>query len=62
MTSIYKKKEKKLRRGTLWARIAKNVKKPPLTVNVINFEFFGFSVSTWVLGVPMVPPKSNNTW
>ena len=31
--------------GTLWARIAENVKKPSLTVNVIDFEFFGFNVS-----------------
>ena len=31
--------------GTLWARIAQNVKKPPLTVNVVDFEFFGFNVS-----------------
>ena len=29
--------------GTLWARIAKYVKKPPFTaVNVIDFELFGF--------------------
>ena len=30
--------------GALWARIAQNVKKPPLTVqvNVIDFEFFLF--------------------
>ena len=25
--------------GTLWAKIIQNVKKPSLTVNVINFEF-----------------------
>ena len=30
--------------GALWARIAQNVKKPPLTVNVIDFEFFGFYI------------------
>ena len=34
--------------GALWARIAQNVKKPSLTVNVINFEFFGFKMSIWV--------------
>ena len=34
------------RRAALWARIAQNVKKPPLTVNVIHFEFFGFNVPT----------------
>ena len=28
--------------AALWARIAQNVKKPPLTVNVIDFEFFSF--------------------
>jgi hypothetical protein len=43
-----------------WARIAQNVKKPPLTVNVIDFEFFGFNVSYWYLGVPLVP-KSHDT-
>ena len=31
--------------GVLWARITQNVKKHPLTVNVIDFEFFGFNVS-----------------
>ena len=28
--------------GTLWARIAQNVKKPPLTVNVFDFRFWIF--------------------
>ena len=26
--------------GPLWAKIAQNIKKTPLTVNVIDFEFF----------------------
>ena len=34
--------------GALWAKIAQNVKKPPLTVNVIDFDFFGFNVSILV--------------
>jgi hypothetical protein len=34
-----------IRRLVLWAKIAQNVKKPSLTVNVIDFEFFGFNVS-----------------
>ena len=34
--------------AALWARIAQNVKKPSLTVNVIDLEFFGFNVSIWV--------------
>jgi hypothetical protein len=46
--------------ATLWARITQNVKKPPLKVNVIDFEFFGFNVSKWVFGVPLVP-KSHDT-
>ena len=41
----------------LWARIAQNVKKPPLIVNVIDFDSFGFNVSMWV---PLVP-KSHDT-
>ena len=44
--------------AALWARIAKNVKKPPLTVNVIDFEFFGFNVSIWVPWSPLGPKKS----
>ena len=43
--------ERRLRNSTLWARIAQNVKKPPLSMNVIDFEFFGLNVSilgwTW---------------
>ena len=31
--------------GALWARIAQNVKKPPLRVNVIDFELSDFNVS-----------------
>jgi hypothetical protein len=46
--------------ATLWTRIAQDVKKPPLTVNVTNFESFDFNVSIWVLGVPLVP-KSHDT-
>ena len=34
--------------GALWAKIAQNVKKPFLTVNVIDFEFFDFNVTIWV--------------
>ena len=44
----------------LWARIAHDVKKPPLTVNVIDFDFFGLMHSYEVLGVPLVP-KSHDT-
>ena len=40
--------------GALWAMIAQNVKKPPLIVNVINFEFFGFNVAIWVPWSPLV--------
>ena len=45
---------------TLWARIAQNVKKPPLTlsVNVIDFEFFGFNVAIWVPLSLLGPKKS----
>ena len=39
--------------GALWARIAQNVKKLPLTVNVIDFEFFDFNVSIWVPWSPL---------
>ena len=44
--------------GALWARIAQNVKKPPLTVNVTDFEFFGFNVFIWVPQSPIGPKKS----
>ena len=44
--------------------LPKIVKKPPLTVNVIDFEIFGFYVSIWVpwspLRVPLVP-KSHDS-
>ena len=43
--------------GALWARIAQNVKKPSPTVNVIDFEFFGFYVSVWVPWSPLGPKK-----
>ena len=43
--------------GTPWARIDQNVKKPSLTANVINFEFFGFNVSIWVPWSPFGPKK-----
>ena len=46
------------RPAILWARIAQNVKKPPLTVNVIDFEFFDFNVSIWVPWNPLGPKKS----
>ena len=41
--------------AALWARIAQNVKKPSLTVNIIHFGFFCFNVFIWPLGVPLVP-------
>ena len=44
--------------GTLWARIAQNVKKPPLTVKVVDFEIFGFNVSILVPLSPLGPQKS----
>ena len=44
--------------GALWARIAQNVKKPPLTVNNIDFEIFGFNVSIWVPWSPLGAKKS----
>ena len=47
-----------IRRLVLWAKIAQNVKKPSLTVNVIDFDFFGFNVSMWVLWNPLGPKKS----
>ena len=46
------------RPAILWARIAQNVKKPPLTGNIINFDFFGFYVSIWVPWSPLGPKKS----
>ena len=42
----------------LRSRIAQNVKKPPLTVNSIDFEFFGFNVSIWIPWSPLGPKKS----
>ena len=42
-------------RAALWARIAQNVKKSPLTVNVINFESFGLKLSVWVPWSPLGP-------
>ena len=44
----------------LWARIAQNVKKLPLTVNVIDFEFFVLNVPEWVPWSPL-DPKCYNT-
>ena len=44
--------------AALWARIAQNVKKPTLTVNVIDFDFFGINVSIWVPWSPLGPKKS----
>ena len=44
--------------AALWARIAQIVKKPPLIVNVIHFEFFDFNVSIWVPWSPLGPKKS----
>ena len=44
--------------ATQWARIAQNVKKPPLPVNVIVFEFFDFNVPIWVPLSPFDPKKS----
>ena len=42
--------------GALCARIAQNVKKPPLTVNVMDFDFS--FVSIWVPWSPLGPKKS----
>ena len=50
--------ERRLRNSTLWARIAQNVKKPPLSMNIIDFEFFGLNVSIWVPWSPLGPNKS----
>ena len=44
--------------ATLWAKIAQSVKKPPRTVNVIDFDFFGFNASIWVSWSPLGPKKS----
>ena len=55
--SMFKNKRKqnsKNSHGALWAKIAQNVKKPPLTVNVIDFDFFGFNVG------PFESPWSQN--
>ena len=46
--------------GTLWARIAENVKKPSLTVNVIDLNFLVLMYPHGSLGVPLVP-KSHDT-
>ena len=46
--------------ATLWARIAKKVKKLPLRVNVIDFKFFGFNVPIWVPW-SLLGPKSHDT-
>ena len=43
--------------GTLWARIAQNVKKPSRTLNVIEFECFGFNMPIWVPWSPIGPKK-----
>ena len=48
------------RNGALWARIAQDVKKPPLRVNVFNFEFLVLMYPYGSLGVPLVP-KSHDT-
>ena len=43
--------------AALWARIAQNVKKKPLTENVINFELFGLMYPYVSFGVPFVPKR-----
>ena len=50
--------------GAIWAKIAKKVHKPPLGVNVINFEFNGFNTFIQDLyhrspGVPWTPKSYN---
>ena len=45
-------------RGAPWARFTQNVKKPPLTVNIIGFDFFGFNISIWVPWSHLGPKKS----
>jgi hypothetical protein len=44
-------------RGAHRAKIAKKVHKPPLRVNVINFELNGFDASIWVPWSPSNPKK-----
>ena len=40
------------RDATQKAKIAEKVHKPPLAINVINFEINGFNASIWVLWSP----------
>ena len=47
-----------MRHAALRARIAQNVKKHPLRVSVIYFEFFAFNVSIWVPWSLLGPKKS----
>ena len=47
-------------RGTQWATIAQNVKKPPLRLNVIDFIFLVLMYAYGSLGVLLVP-KSHDT-
>ena len=46
----------------LWAKIRRNVKKPPLRVNDTNFEFFGFSISIWVPIIQRYVEKQGAFW
>ena len=49
---------KSCRRGAQRAKFAKKVHKPPLGVNVINFELNWFNASIWVPCNPSDPKKS----
>ena len=43
---------------TMGQNCTKCKKKTPLTVNVIDFDFFGFNVSIWVPWSSLCPKKS----
>ena len=47
------------RRAAQRAKIAEKVHKPPLVVNVINFELNGFNASLWV---PWSPSESKKVY
>ena len=42
----------KIRRGAQRAKFAEKVHKPPLGVNVIDFELKGFNASIWIPRTP----------
>ena len=53
------KNPRKQGHGTQRAKIAKKVHKPPLAVNVINFELNGFDASYGSPGVPQSRKRYN---